>query len=100
MTRKQVLLSDTPLDTIEQVRAWHNEQVERHMRLAKTRNVATGFSFEKTLQSADLRRADFHQRAVLALDKAIAALEAAADEIETGNSQARANTALSEMSQT
>jgi hypothetical protein len=65
---KKTLLADIPMSTIEEVRDWHQSQVDRHTRLAGTRNVATGFSFEKSLHRADLRSADFHQRAVDALN--------------------------------
>jgi hypothetical protein len=90
---KKPLLAETPMGTLEEVRNWHQEQVERHKRLAETRNLSSGYRFEKTLHLADLRRADFHQRAVKALNAVVETLDAA-----DGNSRAQA--ALNEMSNT
>jgi hypothetical protein len=77
MLRKQIqpeiapmtktLRDEIPMETLRDVRNWHQVQVQRFERLAATRNPK-GFTSERNRLKADLSQLRFHQRIVAVLE--------------------------------
>lgn len=69
------LRSEIPMNSLEDLRTYHQAQMERFQRLADSRNPK-GFQHERTKLKGDLSQVEFHRRTVATLDKAIKRLQA------------------------
>lgn len=67
---RATLRAEIPMNTLQDLRAYHQSQVDRHQRLANTRDVVAR-RYEKSKLQADLSHMEFHQRIVSVIDEAL-----------------------------
>lgn len=81
LTSPKMLRDTIPLNTLQDVLAFHLTQVERFRRLAATRNPK-GFTSERNRLKADLSQLRFHQRIVDVLERSVREHDAAYQEFK------------------